>query len=49
MVVYDGVQGDFFAASGRAFDSATWADAAARIVEWVIVSLRSDELREVRR
>ncbi|NQX16832.1 dienelactone hydrolase family protein [Rathayibacter sp. VKM Ac-2857] len=49
MVVYDGVQGDFFAASGRAFDSAAWADAAARIVEWVVVSLRSDELREVRR
>lgn len=49
MVVYDEVESDFFATGRRAYDAETSEDASARIHEWVMTSLSTDDLVEVRR
>ncbi|KTS09417.1 dienelactone hydrolase family protein [Microbacterium testaceum] len=48
MVVYGQVQGEFFAIGKPGYDRATSLDAAKRVHDWVMTSLLTDDLREVR-
>ncbi|MDQ1218033.1 dienelactone hydrolase family protein [Microbacterium arborescens] len=48
MVVYGQVQSEFFAIGKSGYDRATALDAAGRVHDWVMTSLLTDDLREVR-
>lgn len=48
MVVYGNVGSAFFARSSAEYDAATTSDAAARAHEWVMTSIRTEDLLDVR-